>query len=113
MGRVISQPLGTVTGLVSGDIVYLDLKAFSASAKTVSIQCQGTWDGADVTFQISNDNTNFYNAYDGATLLQLDDDGWLLVASEASIGSFGFCRCVVANGSGSEDITLTATAGME
>lgn len=107
-----TQPevMGTVTGLVTGDYVYLGL-SHGGNMQTMSMQAQGTWDGAHLVFQISNDNTNWYNATSGGSTLELTADGWLLLQTQDTAISFINARLAVTSGGGSEDLTVTVAGG--
>lgn len=103
------ETIGTLT-LTDGDIVYISL-SLGGNIQTMSVQAQGTWDGADLIYQISNDNTNWYDAYTGATQLKLDADGIMIVQDSTVAISYLYARLIVANGSGSVDITVTVAGG--
>lgn len=104
------ETVGILTGITDGDIIYIALNS-GGNMQTMSVQAEGTWDGGDLVYQISNDNTNWYDAYDGANLLALSADGIMIVQTQGVAIAYLYARLIVRNGSGSVDLTVTVAGG--
>lgn len=105
------ETLGTITGVTDDDIIYIALNG-AGNIQTLSVQAEGTWDSASLAYQISNDNTNWYDAYDSnENALELSDDGLIVLQTQNVAIAYLYARLVVRNGNGNVDLTVTVAGG--
>ncbi len=105
VGSVLIQSDG-----VSDDYVVIDL-ALGGNMQTMSVTAQGTWDGADLTYQVSNDNSNWFNAESGGSVLQLSADGAMTVMTQETAQAYGFARLALTSGTVNTLLVVTVFGG--
>lgn len=92
---------------------YILLNGPGGNMQTMSFQANGTWDGATLQYQVSNDNSNWVDARDaiGGNLLKLTADGAVTVLSSNAASAYGYARLAITGGGGSDDIVVTVYGG--